>query len=171
MRSQIGRWVLLARDTVPWALCLALAGCTGSSTPKTSSPLPATGTAVLVSGPAAVIRRDIRTLRGESYSADYHTGARMPDGTVLVIFHSVCTGSTDGHCQAIEVFEGAHRRPLWQHEYAGVLSIHTLRTGFSVRAVHYAPHDPLCCPSLPPVTNVYIWTGSGLIERGSRHRT
>lgn len=165
MPSHIGRLALLARDTVPLALSLVLAGCAASSTSVAPTPRLAL-TAVRADGPATVIRRDIRTLQAASYSADYHTGARMPDGTILLIFHSLCTGSTDGHCQAVDVFENSRPRPLWQHAYAGVLSIHTLRSGFSVRAVRYAPHDPLCCPSLPPITHVYLWTGSGFAERG-----
>lgn len=161
MRYHFGQLVRRVRNSVAFALCLALSGCTVSSTPAPPSPRPATTSGSQVTAAAAIIRRDIHTLRAESYSADYHTGARMADGTILLIFHSLCTGSTDGHCQAVDVFENARPQPLWHHEYAGVLSIHTLRNGFSVRAVHYARSDPLCCPSLPPVTDSYTWTGSG----------
>lgn len=166
MRTHFSRLVIVAQEAVPLVLCLALAGCTAASTPVAPSPRATSATLTPTENPAAIIQRDIHTLRKESYSADYHTGARMPDGTVLLIFHSLCTGSTDGHCQAIDVFENARPRPLWHHAYAGVLSIHTLRNGFSVRAVNYAPHDPLCCPSLPPVTDSFTWTGSGFTEHG-----
>lgn len=167
MRCHLARSVLHVRDTLLLAMCLLLAGCAGSSAPVVPSPRPAITGVTQPAGPTAVIRRDAQTLRAESYTSDYHTGARMPDGTILLIFHSLCTGSTDGHCQAVDVFTDDRVRPLWHHEYAGVLSIHTLRTGFSVRAVTYAPHDPLCCPSLPPMTDVYTWTGSGFNDRGS----
>lgn len=34
---------------------------------------------------------------------------------------------------------------------------------FSIRYVHYARNDALCCPSLRPVTIRYRWTGSHIV--------
>jgi hypothetical protein len=30
-----------------------------------------------------------------------------------------------------------------------------------------APSDPLCCPSLPPATVTYTWTGTALVPDGT----
>jgi hypothetical protein len=90
----------------------------------------------------------------------------MPDGTVLVIFHSLCTGSADGHCQAVDVFHDRAPKAIWHRQYIGVKAIHVRSNGFSVEAYNYGPQDPLCCPSLPPVTDTYKWTGSGFREFG-----
>ena len=38
---------------------------------------------------------------------------------------------------------------------------------FSVSYAHYAATDALCCPSQPPVTITYTWTGSLLVADGT----
>jgi ABC-type lipoprotein export system ATPase subunit len=38
---------------------------------------------------------------------------------------------------------------------------------FSVTYPHYAPNDPFCCPSLPSVTILYHWNGSGFSANGT----
>lgn len=149
------------------AIMVGMTGCARSASPtsravSTPRPKPAA---------SAIIVRDERTLLAASYTVHYHSVAKMRDGTVLLIFHSVCTGSADGHCQAIDIFKGDGTRPILQTTYTGVLAIATLPDGFSVKAVSYAPRDPLCCPSLPPVTDIYAWMGKGFVERGPRPRS
>ena len=90
----------------------------------------------------------------------------MPDGTQLIIFHSVCSGSADGDCQAVDVFQAGKLRAIWHKQYATTLAVHALPDGFSVKAVTYAPSDPLCCSSLPPVVDVYRWKRSHFVESG-----
>lgn len=85
---------------------------------------------------------------------------------MLIIFHSICTGSVDGHCQAVDVFRGSSQTPIWHRQYAGVLDIKAVTNGFAVRAVSYGAQDPLCCPSLPAVTDTFTWTGAGFRESG-----
>jgi hypothetical protein len=38
---------------------------------------------------------------------------------------------------------------------------------FAVQYTHYAPTDPLCCPSLAPVTIEYHWNGHAMTPSGS----
>jgi len=116
--------------------------------------------------PTWIMARDVRVLRRDSYTVDQHLTAIMQDATVLVIFHSVCTGSADGHCQSIDVFRNQEQKPIWHKQYVGVLQLRARPAGFTVKAVSYGPQDPLCCPTLPPVSDTYIWTGHGLRESG-----
>jgi hypothetical protein len=94
----------------------------------------------------------------------------LPSGQRLVVIHSVCTGSADGHCQAIAVFRGSDPRPVWTGHYSGVTAFAAYAGGFSVTSVQYAPSDPLCCPSRPPVTQRYRWNGKefALMRPGSQ---
>lgn len=108
---------------------------------------------------------DIAFLRRQSYTADYHVDV-VAGGTVFHVFHSVCTGSADGHCQAVDVFRDSKRHPVWHKQYIGVQRIRPSPKGFIVIADSYAPQDPLCCPSRPRVKDVYGWNGSRFVESG-----
>lgn len=90
----------------------------------------------------------------------------LPEASVLLVFHSVCTGSADGYCQAIDAFLNAQTRPVWHKSYFNILRLRATPRGFTVKASSYAPNDPLCCPSQPPVTDTYTWTGGGMHESG-----
>lgn len=105
-------------------------------------------------------------LRRKGYTSDSTIKILLPVSGTAFVVHSTCTGSADGHCQAVDVFLVRHNQHVWHREYTGVLSIARTSSGFSVRAVSYAPQDPLCCPSLPAVTDTYTWTGSSFTESG-----
>jgi LppP/LprE lipoprotein len=48
-----------------------------------------------------------------------------------------------------------------------IISISASGSGaFAVRYARYAPTDPLCCPSLAPVTIEYHWNGHAMTPRG-----
>jgi hypothetical protein len=108
---------------------------------------------------AVVVARDQKHLRASSYSPDRYVTSRILDGSEILIFHTVCTGSADGHCQAIQVFRRRDASPIWTGHYAGVLSFRPSPNGFTVTSVQYAATDPLCCPSLPPATREFRWNG------------
>jgi hypothetical protein len=113
-----------------------------------------------------VVKRDIAILRSLQFTPDKHVLVRAEGGVTLYVFHSVCTGSADGHCQAIHVFRGGERSPVWHRDYVDVLGMQPAPDGFVVRAADYSPGDPLCCPSGGPVTDTYRWTEHGFRESG-----
>lgn len=143
---------------IRWAAPGFIVALTGCGSPHAS--VPATPTA----------RRLARILAARSYTADRTLQETMPDGTHLYIVHSICTGSADGHCQAIDVFTARSNRPIWHRSYLTVESIRLLPHGFSVRSASYAPRDPLCCPNRPPIVTTYTWTGKGFTS-GSPSRS
>jgi hypothetical protein len=83
----------------------------------------------------------------------------------MLIVRSVCTGSADGHCQAIDVFTRAGGRPVWHRQYTDVLNIHPLANGFLLQTANYRPQDPLCCPTGEPETEVYVWSGRAFVRQ------
>jgi hypothetical protein len=165
-------------------LLSVLAACSSQSAPSPGRPPPhaastsAPPTGRTQSTPQDLLRtgegalknlliRDESALRRAQYTPDFHRVARLHDGTLLLIFHSVCTGSADGHCQAVDVFRNGEQRAIWHHQYPGVLAVEARPNGFSVKSVRYAPGDPLCCSSLPPAVHVYRWKGGRISESGA----
>ncbi len=123
--------------------------------PRSAIPTPTTGTESITVAAA----RDRKWLLAASYTPDRYEVSQILGGTRILVFHSVCTGSADGHCQAIQVFRAVDSKPVWVGHYAGVKSFRATAGGFSVTSVQYASSDPLCCPSLPPETRDYQWNG------------
>ncbi len=76
--------------------------------------------------------------------------------------------SADGKGQLVFFFH--NRRFLGWDARRTSIAIYPPRAAgprrFSIRYVHYARNDALCCPSLRPVTIRYRWTGSRIV--GSR---
>lgn len=138
-------------------LALVSTGC-GRGSPRTS---PAAGTSLprVPSTSIADIRRDDAYLLRRSYTPKSHVRSALPTGTALDIIISVCTGSADGHCQAVDVFASGDTRPLWHRQYVDVTKLVAVPGGFAVTSARYGPHDPLCCPSGRPLTNTYRWSG------------
>ncbi|HEX6506313.1 MAG TPA: hypothetical protein VF221_01660 [Chloroflexota bacterium] len=161
---------IFALSLLPGVLagCGQRSGATPSSTATAvSSTTPAqTGSSVA----ATVIAHDKTTLKHLAFTADRYAISTSSDGTPIIVFHSICTGSTDGHCQAVQVFRGTDSNPAWIGHYAGVTSFRAMPNGFSVTSVQYAKSDPLCCPSLPPTTMEYHWSGRRFtqVQPGSR---
>lgn len=155
---------------ITFAGCIVVLALTGCDPGHSSAPATAVATATkhrsAISTPmrrpeslAAAVARDRKWLLASSYSPDRYTVSQISAGTRILVFHSVCTGSADGHCQAIQVFRVGDSKPLWVGHYAGVKSFRASPGGFTVTSVQYASSDPLCCPSLPPETRDYQWDG------------
>ena len=167
---------LLAR-TLPIAVGIlsisGLAACAGNAASDTSTPTftaPASSTPVSRAKPVDPTNDPAKKyLVSHSYTPDRELVINA-HGDIFRVIHSVCTGSADGHCQAIDVFAAGGSTPVWQHSYMGVLQIRSVANGFAVKALNFAPSDPLCCPSLPPVTDAYVWNGRGFIESGQLPR-
>lgn len=146
---------------------LALAGCGTGHSVSSASAVPTviqapSSTAASSTEPgsiASTAARDRKWLLASSYTPDKYQVSRIDGKTTILVFHSVCTGSADGHCQAIQVFRAGGTSPLWIGHYAGVTSFHASPDGFTVTSIRYAASDPLCCPSLPPETREYTWNG------------
>ncbi|MGH2443945.1 MAG: hypothetical protein ACRDFX_12390, partial [Chloroflexota bacterium] len=113
----------------------------------------------------AIVIADQNVLEAGSYTPDKHLSVDLASGARLYVFHSVCTGSADGKCQAIDVFKGGSPTVIWHRQFAQVLALTPAYHGFRVKSERYRPQDPLCCPSLPPVTTVYTWNGNALTAR------
>lgn len=149
--------------------CLPLSLLAGACSPGAPSAGSAGATTIPSKVPAlapqAIVTADERTLAAESYTADSYVAAHLSDGASLYVFHSLCTGSADGHCQSIDAFRGKSKRPIWHRAYTGVVTLKPAQDGFSVKVTNYAPSDPLCCPSRPPTLTVYAWNGSQLIKQ------
>jgi hypothetical protein len=143
-------------------------GCGSSGTAPAISPQPTVNGDVhshLIAG------RDVALLGRQGYSVNTTLTTGLPDGTVLYVFRSICTGSADGHCQAVDAFRGDSTKAIWHRQYIGVRGVRSVPKGFSVTATSYAAQDPLCCPSLPDVTDIYTWNGSGFTEHGPLPRS
>jgi serine/threonine-protein kinase len=102
----------------------------------------------------------------------------VPDGPIVVVPVStggamyvqkgICAGSATGRCQIVFIY--LNERFLGTdtlNPSAAILEIRALGVDrFGVLYANYAPDDPGCCPSLPPVGIVYTWTGTRLVPSG-----
>lgn len=90
-------------------------------------------------------------------------------GGQLAVQKGVCKNSTSGRCQQLFIFLG--QRFLGTDTFnpsQGILDIKAAGTGkFTATYANYAPGDPGCCPSRPPVTITYTWDGSRLTPDGT----
>jgi len=147
---------------------LVLSGCgTSGKGPSqaTSIPtLPPTSTGFSSTQPLSI---HLAYLRARSYTPDIRLTIRLPRHHDLYVVHSVCTGSADGHCQAVDAFVDGQRAPIFHSEYSAVQSLKPITGGFEVIAQSYKQGDPLCCPSGGTVTDRYVWSGGALTEHGS----
>lgn len=159
LRSGGGSPALVAADspTPPPARSPSARAATPSAVPRTPTavPTPLPPQAVLASKGFAPV--------GDVVVTDDGSGGR------LSAVKGVCQGSADGYCQQVFFFDNG--------QYLGTDTLATSRGIINVAAggaakiaityAQYAPEDPLCCPSLAPVTIVYTWTGSTLEPSGT----
>jgi hypothetical protein len=91
------------------------------------------------------------------------------DGQTLVAISGARIGAADGSPQWVFFFLGTTYLgtdtavPSPQLQLAGSPGPGQV----DVQYTNYAPSDPLCCPSLPPVTITYTWNGSALVPSGT----
>jgi hypothetical protein len=82
------------------------------------------------------------------------------------------TPSADGHGQLVFFWQG-NRFIGWDAEIEA-MSITKVAGGngyFTVTYEHYAPKDPACCASLPPVNVTYVWQDDGFVPSGGTRPT
>jgi hypothetical protein len=88
-----------------------------------------------------------------------------PDGsTPLIAIAGTKIGSADGYNQWVFFFTGTTFIGTDTFDPSpGLQLVGSPGSGqVNVQYVAYAPSDPLCCPTLPPVTITYTWNGSKL---------
>jgi LppP/LprE lipoprotein len=92
-----------------------------------------------------------------------------PGSPPLVAIAATQVPSADGYTQWVFFFLGSTflgtdtADPSPQLELAGSPG----PSQVNVQYTNYAPGDPLCCPSLPPVTITYTWDGVSLVPNGT----
>ena len=137
-----------------------------------------TGTTLTVcltgAGPAvslAQIAANGQQVVARGYDASSVVTTLAPDGQTLIAIAGsrLGSGSGNGSPQWAFFFLGTTYLgtdtavPSTQLQLAG-----SPATGqIDVRYGNYAPDDPLCCPSLPPVTITYTWDGTTLVAGGT----
>jgi LppP/LprE lipoprotein len=91
-----------------------------------------------------------------------------PDGPPLISIAAFQTPTADAYTQFVFFFIGSTflgtdtSAPSPQLELTGSPG----PSQVDVQYANYAPNDPLCCPSLPPVTITYTWDGASLTPNG-----
>ncbi|HLI52047.1 MAG TPA: LppP/LprE family lipoprotein [Thermomicrobiaceae bacterium] len=154
----------------PWragpalVLLALLAGCGAPS--STPAPRPTT-----IHAPALIpLKNDRSVIRRHGFlpAAGYATTGNGTGG-LLIAWAGVCRGSADGHCQRVFFFNGDRYVGADTTRGTSPAITRVAAAGsraFAVTYAHYAPQDPLCCPSLKPVTITYKWNGSKMVASG-----
>ena len=92
-----------------------------------------------------------------------------PDGSNFIALSATKIGTADGYTQWVFFFDGT----TYLGTDTAVPSPQLSLTGspapgqVNVQYINYAPSDPLCCPSLPPVTITYTWNGTNVTPNGT----
>jgi hypothetical protein len=92
-----------------------------------------------------------------------------PNGTTFIGISGSPIGSADGAGKFVFFFSGS--------TYLGTDTLEPSRYvklagspgpgQINVTYDNYAPNDPVCCPSLPPVTITYTWDGTSVTPNGT----
>ena len=117
----------------------------------------------------ATIISDAQQVVAQGYDPSGVVTTPTADGQLLVAISGVRLGSADGSPQWVFFFLGT----TYLGTDTAVPSPRLQLAGspgpgqISVQYTSYAPGDPLCCPSLPPETVTYTWTGTALVPDGT----
>jgi hypothetical protein len=92
-----------------------------------------------------------------------------PGGGTFVGIAGMKMGTADGYTQWVFFFNGTTYLgtdtavPSPQLQLVGSPGAGQI----NVQYTNYGPNDPLCCPSLPPVTITYTWDGTSVTPNGT----
>jgi hypothetical protein len=156
------------------------------SAPTSGSPtsMPAAPTTSPRISPPATFRRVVPSIREISLELNRtveiadkttHFSANDQPGTVsdgaggwLTALIGVRFPTADGKGELVFFWHNTTFVGLDTHtESERIISVSASASGaFAVRYVHYALTDPLCCPSLAPVTIEYRWSGHAMAPSG-----
>lgn len=148
--------------------------CTSASASATScaaAPIPPSPTlaAPARAATSSQLQKERSILEGKGYTPVAELSVRPTAGPEFDVFHSICTGSADGKCQEVDVFERNTVKVIWSREFTDVLAFSALSSGFMVKAADFKPSDPMCCPSGGTISHVYRWNGQKIMETGRSH--
>lgn len=125
------------------------------------------------SGAAATLTQQIlaglQQVQAMSYDVTGIVSTIAQDGSTLIAISGMQVPAADGYTQWVFFFRGT----MYLGTDTAVPSPQLQLTGspgpgqVNVQYTAYAPNDPLCCPSLPPVTITYTWNGSALVPNGT----
>lgn len=127
-----------------------------------------------------MITEDIQYIEGRTFNVPEFGGTISfqifnvvstlgPDGSVFIALAGYRSPSADGMPMWVFFFNGT----TFLGEDTLVPSSQLWLSGspapgqINVTYANYTPHDPLCCPSLPPVTITYTWNGSTVTPNGT----
>jgi hypothetical protein len=112
---------------------------------------------------------DLEKVVALGYDTDAVVTTPGPNGTTFIGIAGTPIGSADGGNQWVFFFSGA----TYLGTDTAVPSKHLSLAGspgpgqINVSYQNFAPTDPLCCPSLPPVTITYTWNGTSVTPNGT----
>jgi hypothetical protein len=116
-----------------------------------------------------VIQQDIQQITAMGYQVFDIQSTSGPDGSIFIVLAATKVPTADGYTQWVFMFNGTTYlgtdtgRPspqLW-------LSGSPAPGEVNITYENYAPNDPLCCPSLPPLTITYTWNGTTVTPNGT----
>jgi LppP/LprE lipoprotein len=140
-----------------------------------------TFTVCLVSGPgtpsaagappslANQVFSDMRAVLAMKYDVSGVVTTFAPDGSSFIGISGIPIGSADGGGQWVFFFTGTTYLgtdtavPSSFLAFAGSPGPGQIAVSYTA----YAPADPLCCPTLPPVTITYTWDGAAVTPNGT----
>ncbi len=140
-----------------------------------------TFTVCLVSGPGTPVAQgpvptlagqvvsDMRTVLAMNYDVTGVVTTTGLDGSSFIGISGTVIGSADGGGQWVFFFTGTTYLGTDTASASSFLSLAgSPGPGqIAVSYIAYAPADPLCCPTLPPVTITYTWNGSLVTPNGT----
>jgi len=132
----------------------------GPGTPSGSGAAPSFTSQVLA---------DVQTVLGMGYDASGVVTTASPVGSSFIGISGVNVASADGASQWVFFFSGTTYLGTDTADTSPSLSLAgSPGSGqIDVKYSAYAPSDPLCCPSLPPVTITYTWDGASVTASGT----
>jgi hypothetical protein len=122
-----------------------------------------------VASVATTIAADSRQVVAMGYDLIGVVTTAGPDGGTFVGIAGTKIGTADGYTQWVFFFNGTTYLgtdtavPSPQLQLVGSPGAGQI----AVQYTNYAPDDPLCCPSLPPVTITYTWDGTRVTPSGT----
>jgi hypothetical protein len=159
---------LLTR-AMPAALIVALA-CAGAFG-AAGGQRPAAGATAAQPGPvfSDAIIADIQQVVEKGYDAFDVVATFAPDGSIFIGIAGTLIGSADGYTNWVFFFAGTtYLGTDTLKPSPGLQLVGSPGAGkINVQYTNYAPDDPLCCPSLEPVTITYTWDGTAVTPSGT----
>ena len=144
-----------------------LAGSAGVKTVNAGGALPAVAQAPPTTG--SLIISDVEQVLKKGFDPFGVVTTYSLDGSSFIAVAGTAIGSADGYSQWVFFFSGSTYLGTDTSQPSPQLSLAGSAGGgqIGVTYVNYAASDPLCCPSLAPITITYTWDGSRVTPNGT----